>query len=243
MRGVQQLAAALERAAQPGLLPPDIHSLLLRRGLAENDPNARPPVLDWLAVPGVVERTQRRLQMRAIASASVTRIAKSQREALSMSPERTETESPRSKVSGESLQSLEERADEVLEAVRQGGGRGWSASKKGKAAALLRTFVDNLARARGDRLTAPLVEREAAVLEIAAQLWEDAAQPKLAAKAWLNAADLSLLGDQVARALKSSHHAIELAGKSSSKSLQAQSFETLANASVRNDDRAGAAIL
>jgi tetratricopeptide (TPR) repeat protein len=238
-RGVQQIDAAMERAAQPGLLPPDIHSLLLRRGLAETDPTGRPPVLDWLAVPGVMERTVRRLQMKAIAPELAALPPKLQKEALAMSPERKVPEAPPRKTTAKSLQAIEERADEVLEAVRQGEDRGWSPSKKGEAAALLRAFVGNLARSRGDRLTAPLVEREAAVLEIAAQLWEDAAQPQLAAKAWLNAADLSLSGGQVARALNSSHHAIELAGKSSSKSLQAQSFKTLANASVRNDDRAG----
>ena len=238
-KGVEQLEAALERAAHPGLLPPDIHSLLLGRGLAENDPNARPPVLDWLAVPGVIERTLRRLQMQAITSARSTARAKSQREALVMSPEREGTDAPRSKATRESLQSLEVRAEEVLDAVRQGGDRSWSASKRGEAAALLQTFVNKLARARGDLLAAPMVEREAAVLEVAAQLWEDAAQPEAAANAWLNAAELLLAGDQRARALKNAHRAFELAEKTANKHLQVQALEKWANVSVWNDDFAG----
>jgi tetratricopeptide (TPR) repeat protein len=226
---VQQLAAAMERAAQPGPLPPATHSLLLLRGLAELDPAARPPVLDWFAFPGVYARALRRLQMHAIASASATPSISPKNAVLAADQGLEGAKAPSKKTDENALQALENRAKAVLDAVRQGEERDWPVNKKAEAAALLRVLATELGRMRGDLRAAPLVEREAAVLEVAAQLWEDAAQPELAAMDWLDAAERSMMWNQSQRAQKASRKALSLVGKTANKQLEARIFKVIAD--------------
>jgi tetratricopeptide (TPR) repeat protein len=233
---VEPFAAAMDRAAPSGLLPPDVHSLLLSRGLAEADPAARPPLLDWFAFPGVYARTLRRLQLHAISSGSPLPTAKPSRVETAVGHVQARSESFTRTADEKTLQSLEKRAEVLLDAVRQGEDRDWPVFKRAEAAALLRALAKELGRARGDLGVASLVEREAALLEVAAQLWEDAAQPGLAATAWLAAAELLILEGQTERVKKASRQAIELAGKTENKNLQARSFKILADVSVSNGD-------
>ncbi|HSO00382.1 MAG TPA: tetratricopeptide repeat protein [Candidatus Nanopelagicales bacterium] len=214
---------ALHAAAAGGPWSPEVHQDLLAAGLAEASAEVRPPVLEWLTRPGVLERVEQRLR---------TGNSPSERPPV-LAAEPAEAQA-------HDISDLEAAAEAVLKEIRAGTDRQWPADrKKGAALALLR-FAERLTDERRNQFDSTLLEREAALCATAGMLAEEASEPRVAVVALVSAAESYRLTDRLGEAAQVLERASELAHRDGDDSLLAMVFRARGNLALRMDDLAGA---
>lgn len=217
---------ALRAAVQPGPFPPAVHAELSLRGFAEPSPEVRLPMLDWLLRPGVLDRAERRLRTAQRPSAWPPAFAALPPPAIPL---------PAPVPEGE-----EAAADAVLEQIRAGEDRQWDQARKMRAADALLRFAGRLRKDRGHLYDAAVMEREAALLEVAARLAEEAGELMMAIRANVGAADCYRYTGRLRDARERVARAAELAGRTGDSIARADVLLATGNLSLRQADISGA---
>jgi tetratricopeptide (TPR) repeat protein len=223
---IDDWASLLALAARRGPLPTEQQARLEEQGLTRRDSMALPPMLDWLAIPGVQALVLARLRARVMpAGLRAVRVVVHAAEP----PGDTGM-----------LEAAEKAAEEVLEAVRRGEHQRWSRARAGAEAAKLEAFVERSAQARKGLEFGSGAEREASVLEVAARLLEFSRAPERATAALLGTARRYRLLGSPEHARRASKRAQELADKTANRRVQAGAWLEAANIAGMSDDLEGA---